>query len=157
MVRRQNDERAASAAVAAGMQLEPAAMREPRPRFRNPIAVRREQPQHGVEGDLAQRDDDLNTVERAVLLRQEYGTAIQFRRLRFVVRRRAAAGGADIRILQLLAVVAWLQDLARNPTLFRSAGATAYAHARADALSREYLGARRKHFTVVFRQHQHLL
>lgn len=51
------------------------------------------------------------------------------------------------------AVVAWLEELARNPTLFRSQSAAAYAHARADALNRQYLGERRRHFAVVFRQH----
>jgi len=42
--------------------------------------------------------------------------------------------------------VAWLEEIARNPTLFKSEAAMQYAVARAEVLSRSYLVARRAHF-----------
>jgi len=50
------------------------------------------------------------------------------------------------------AVAAWLQELARHRIAFRQHGGTAHALQRADALARDYLGARRKHFKYLFRQ-----
>lgn len=49
-------------------------------------------------------------------------------------------------------VGAWLEELARAPAAFRGSGGAALASARADALTREYLAARRRHFSVVFGQ-----
>lgn len=50
------------------------------------------------------------------------------------------------------AVAAWLEELARPGSALRSAGGAAYAAERADALTRRYLDARNRHFTVVFGQ-----
>jgi putative ABC transport system ATP-binding protein len=50
------------------------------------------------------------------------------------------------------ALAAWLQELARAPAAFRGTGGSALASARADALTREYLSARRRHFSVIFGQ-----
>ncbi|WP_375770672.1 ABC transporter ATP-binding protein/permease [Archangium gephyra] len=50
------------------------------------------------------------------------------------------------------AVAAWLQELARHPLAFRQHGGSAHALRRTDALARDYLAARRKHFKYLFRQ-----
>jgi ABC-type bacteriocin/lantibiotic exporter with double-glycine peptidase domain len=50
------------------------------------------------------------------------------------------------------AVAAWLEDLARHPLAFRSKDGAEHAEQRADLLARRYLGARRSHFQIVFRQ-----
>jgi ABC-type bacteriocin/lantibiotic exporter with double-glycine peptidase domain len=49
-------------------------------------------------------------------------------------------------------VGAWLEELARTPSAFRGSGGAALASARADALTREYLAARKRHFAVVYGQ-----
>lgn len=49
-------------------------------------------------------------------------------------------------------VAAWLEELARPGSALRSSGGAAFAAERADALTRQYLEARRKHFAVVFGQ-----
>lgn len=49
-------------------------------------------------------------------------------------------------------VAAWLEELARPGSALRSAGGAAFAAERADALTRRYLEARQKHFTVLFGQ-----
>lgn len=49
-------------------------------------------------------------------------------------------------------VAAWLEELARAPAAFRGSGGAALAVSRADALTRKYLAARRRHFRVVFGQ-----
>lgn len=43
--------------------------------------------------------------------------------------------------------VAWLEEVARNPTLFKSEAGMHHAVARAEVLARSYLGARRAHFS----------
>jgi ABC-type bacteriocin/lantibiotic exporter with double-glycine peptidase domain len=50
------------------------------------------------------------------------------------------------------AVAAWLEELARHPVTFRSKEGATYAEAQADVLARRYLGTRRRHFSIVFRQ-----
>lgn len=50
------------------------------------------------------------------------------------------------------AVLAWLEELTRAPLTFRIAGGTALAMRRADHVTTEWIGARRSHFRVVFRQ-----
>ncbi|NVJ13114.1 peptidase domain-containing ABC transporter [Myxococcus sp. AM010] len=50
------------------------------------------------------------------------------------------------------AVAAWLEELARHPLAFRSRDGAVLAEEQADVLTRRYLGARRRHFSVVFRQ-----
>jgi ABC-type bacteriocin/lantibiotic exporter with double-glycine peptidase domain len=50
------------------------------------------------------------------------------------------------------AVAAWLEEMARHPAAFRSYGGAAFARARAEDLLRGWLGVRRKHFKVLFRQ-----
>jgi putative ABC transport system ATP-binding protein len=49
-------------------------------------------------------------------------------------------------------VAAWLEEMARQPDVFRSAQASAFATERTDELVRTYLGYRTKHFGVVLRQ-----
>lgn len=50
------------------------------------------------------------------------------------------------------AVAAWLQELVRHPVAFRREGGFGFALERTDTLAREWLSARRKHFSYVFRQ-----
>jgi putative ABC transport system ATP-binding protein len=54
-------------------------------------------------------------------------------------------------------VVDWLQELARHPRVFKGAGGSELAKARADELIRGYLHARRKHFVILMRQITSLL
>lgn len=49
-------------------------------------------------------------------------------------------------------VAAWLEELARPGSALRGAAGASFAAERADALTRRYLEARRKHFEVVFGQ-----
>jgi ABC-type bacteriocin/lantibiotic exporter with double-glycine peptidase domain len=49
-------------------------------------------------------------------------------------------------------VAAWLEELARTPAAFRGSAGAALASARADALTRNYLAARKRHFAVVYGQ-----
>lgn len=49
-------------------------------------------------------------------------------------------------------VVSWLQDVARQPTVFSATETAAAAVGRADALTRDYLDARAAHFRRVLRQ-----
>lgn len=50
------------------------------------------------------------------------------------------------------AMAAWLEELARHPTTFKSAGGQAYAVTRADTLTTAYLKYRSLHFRVLLRQ-----
>ncbi len=50
------------------------------------------------------------------------------------------------------AMAAWLEELARHPTTFKSAGGQAYAVHRANALATSYLKYRSQHFVVLLRQ-----
>ena len=54
-------------------------------------------------------------------------------------------------------VVAWLEELARHPRLFKGPGGVELAVSRADDLARGYLEARRRHFRVLLRQISGLL
>lgn len=47
---------------------------------------------------------------------------------------------------------AWLEELARHPRAFRGHGGPVLAAQRADDLARVYVGARQRHFRVLFRQ-----
>jgi ABC-type bacteriocin/lantibiotic exporter with double-glycine peptidase domain len=49
-------------------------------------------------------------------------------------------------------MAAWLEDIARCPTAFRSDGGAEFALERGDRLIHDYLEARRKHFRVIMRQ-----
>ncbi len=51
------------------------------------------------------------------------------------------------------AVAAWLEEIARNPMLFKWAGSPGFVAAMSDQLARDYLAARADHFGVVMRQH----
>ena len=51
------------------------------------------------------------------------------------------------------AVAGWLEELARNPLMFRSAEGAALAVDRADSLARRYLGYRQAHFRIFLRQY----
>ena len=50
------------------------------------------------------------------------------------------------------ALVGWLEEIARHPTLFRGSGGEKFAVARGEALTRSYVEYRQTHFKVVFRQ-----
>ena len=50
------------------------------------------------------------------------------------------------------AVVDWLEQLARYPTLFKGTGAAEFACKKADALSQDYLHKREAHFSILLRQ-----
>lgn len=50
------------------------------------------------------------------------------------------------------ALAAWFEEVARHPSLFHDACGAQYAHDRSEALTRDYVEKRRKHFRVVFRQ-----
>lgn len=54
-------------------------------------------------------------------------------------------------------VAAWLQELARSPATFRAGGGANFAVRKADALAKDYLLARTKHFGVVVRQLEGML
>lgn len=49
-------------------------------------------------------------------------------------------------------VAGWLEELVRHPTVFRGAASRDFGLLRADAASRAYLSARRRHFRVLLRQ-----
>lgn len=49
-------------------------------------------------------------------------------------------------------MAAWLEDIARCPTTFRTSGGTDLALERTDRLVHEYLEARQKHFRILMRQ-----
>lgn len=55
------------------------------------------------------------------------------------------------------AVAAWLEELARNNTLFKWAGGLDYASAISDRLSNDYLRASAGHFSIAMRQQAGLL
>jgi ABC-type bacteriocin/lantibiotic exporter with double-glycine peptidase domain len=50
------------------------------------------------------------------------------------------------------AAAAWLEEIARDPRVFKAGHAAAFALERADALALHYVTARRAHYRVVFRQ-----
>lgn len=50
------------------------------------------------------------------------------------------------------AVASWLEQMAGHTVTFRSSGGSAFARARAEDLLREWIGARNKHWKVLFRQ-----
>jgi ABC-type bacteriocin/lantibiotic exporter with double-glycine peptidase domain len=50
------------------------------------------------------------------------------------------------------AAAAWLEELARDPVLFKASSAARYALERTDTLALGYVKARRTHYRVVFRQ-----
>lgn len=50
------------------------------------------------------------------------------------------------------AMVAWLQEMMRHPVLFKGTGGERFATERTFTLTEKYLGARRDHFRVLFRQ-----
>lgn len=65
---------------------------------------------------------------------------------------RGATGAAALESTAKYATVAWLEDVARLPTVFRSARAAEHASRRTDALCRDYLRARRDHYRILLRQ-----
>ncbi|HEU4533653.1 MAG TPA: ATP-binding cassette domain-containing protein, partial [Polyangiaceae bacterium] len=65
---------------------------------------------------------------------------------------RGATGTAVEESKAKYAVAAWLEELARHPAAFKGPGGSSFALGRVDALCRRYLGARRRHFRVLFRQ-----
>ena len=49
-------------------------------------------------------------------------------------------------------VAAWLEEIARSPVAFRTAGADTWIHEKADGLSRDWVAARGHHFKTLFSQ-----
>lgn len=49
-------------------------------------------------------------------------------------------------------VAAWLQELSRHTTAFCTQGGAKFAQQRAEALTDVYIGARKRHFRILFRQ-----
>ncbi len=50
------------------------------------------------------------------------------------------------------AVAAWLEELARNPLVFKSYGGPEYAIRRSDELTAKYIISRKNHFQILFKQ-----
>lgn len=50
------------------------------------------------------------------------------------------------------ALVAWFEEVARHPSLFHDASGADFAHARSEALTREWVERRQRHFRIVFLQ-----
>lgn len=69
-----------------------------------------------------------------------------------VVLGRGAVGTAIKESKTKYSLAAWLQDVARCETTFRSAAGKRLSAGRADRLISGYLGARRSHFRILFRQ-----
>ncbi len=65
---------------------------------------------------------------------------------------RGAIGTARDESVAKYKMVAWLQELVRNPTAFCFHGGQSFAAQRVDELASEYLDYRRKHFAVLLRQ-----
>ncbi|MBL9103604.1 MAG: ATP-binding cassette domain-containing protein [Myxococcales bacterium] len=65
---------------------------------------------------------------------------------------RAALGSSLKESASKYETVAWLEEVARNPALFKSESAMQHAVARAEVLSRRYLIARRAHWSKLLRQ-----
>jgi putative ABC transport system ATP-binding protein len=64
-------------------------------------------------------------------------------------------GGVETAIVESkskYALVAWLENVARNLLTFKSAGGSAWAAERTDALAHDYLAAKRAHYRVLLRQ-----
>jgi putative ABC transport system ATP-binding protein len=69
----------------------------------------------------------------------------------FVLGRGAITTAVDESISKY-ALVAWLEVIARNPLTFKSGGGPELAAERTDALSHDYLAAKRGHYRVLLRQ-----
>lgn len=65
---------------------------------------------------------------------------------------RGAVGSAIKESKHKFYMAAWLEDIARCPTTFRTSGGTDLALERTDRLVHEYLEARQKHFRILMRQ-----
>ncbi len=50
-------------------------------------------------------------------------------------------------------IAAWMEELVRHPTLFRSSAGRARAESRADLLVASWVNARKSHYRIVFRQY----
>jgi ABC-type bacteriocin/lantibiotic exporter with double-glycine peptidase domain len=50
------------------------------------------------------------------------------------------------------ALVAWFEEMARHPTIFRGHGAADFAMRRSDELTHRYIEGRKAHFHILFRQ-----
>ncbi|MEM9457882.1 MAG: ATP-binding cassette domain-containing protein [Myxococcota bacterium] len=65
---------------------------------------------------------------------------------------RGASRTASLESKAKYATAAWLEDVARLPTLFKGARASEHAAQRTEMLCRNYLAARRTHYRVLLRQ-----
>ena len=69
-----------------------------------------------------------------------------------VIMGRGAVGTAIAESKTKYAVVHWLEELARHSTSFRSEAERRYARRRMNVLASGYVGARKRHYRIVFRQ-----
>lgn len=72
--------------------------------------------------------------------------------LLFFVLGRGAVRSAVRESVAKYKVAGWMEEVARHPVAFKTAGGPSLAAARTDALTREYLDARSAHFRVLMRQ-----
>lgn len=72
--------------------------------------------------------------------------------LLFLVLGRGAVRSAVRESIAKYKVAGWMEEVARHPVAFKTAGGPSLAAARTDALTREYLDARSAHFRVLMRQ-----
>ena len=70
----------------------------------------------------------------------------------FLVLGRGAVGSAVRESIAKYAVAGWMEEVARHPVAFKTAGGPQLASERTDQLTREYLLARAAHFRVLMRQ-----
>lgn len=70
----------------------------------------------------------------------------------FLVLGRGAVRSAVRESVAKYQVAGWMEEVARHPVAFKTAGGPALAAARTDLLTREYLDARAAHFRVLVRQ-----
>ncbi|MBP3959964.1 ATP-binding cassette domain-containing protein [Gemmata sp. G18] len=70
----------------------------------------------------------------------------------FLVLGRGAVRSAVRESVAKYKVAGWMEEVARHPVAFKTAGGPSLAAARTDALTREYLEARAAHFRVLMRQ-----
>jgi ABC-type bacteriocin/lantibiotic exporter with double-glycine peptidase domain len=65
---------------------------------------------------------------------------------------RGAVAATTVESQRKYEMVAWLEELARAPALFKGPGGFAFAQDRADLIARQFLGARKRFFRVFMRQ-----
>jgi ABC-type bacteriocin/lantibiotic exporter with double-glycine peptidase domain len=70
---------------------------------------------------------------------------------------RGAVAATTVESQRKYEMVAWLEELARAPALFKGPGGIAFAQDRSDQIARQFLGARKRFFRIFMRQISTLL